>query len=410
MRYYANYKYNGQNINNLGDHIQILTIDYLYSLMGIKKEDIVYIDINDLGTYNGKEVYLPVSMPLVNYSEHGLSGVFSSKIHPVFFGVTTPKQVLLPEEIEYFQKCEPVGCRDEQAYNTMVKYGIKAYLGGCLTVTLPKRTPDPEKQKKVFIVDVPDNFKKFIPDDIAQNAIWDTHIFYNRFDDPTKVAAERYNRYQNEAKLLITGLLHGAVPCAAFGIPVILARDCMSYRFAWLESLLQIYTPESYSSVNWNPEPVNFEEHKKQVRNLFVKRMSGQTAADEIEYVHNFYINREKHEYVNDVFFSIQNFIDTTWTDHNAYYQYAVWGLTHMAEITVDYISERYPNAKLTHVYDINTEKSFRGIKAVHPDNIAGFPDETVFVTTVSAAEPAKNFFNKIGKQQNKYKTLEIIR
>ena len=130
---FANYKYHGRNINNLGDHVQIMTIDYLYAEMGIDLSEIVYIDVNELSVYDGPPVLLPVSLPLVNYCEHGVAGMFSSKITPVFFGLTMPKEEILPEEVDYYRQHQPVGCRDEQAYATMCKYGIDAYLGGCLT-------------------------------------------------------------------------------------------------------------------------------------------------------------------------------------------------------------------------------------------------------------------------------------
>ena len=66
---FANYKYHGRNINNLGDHVQIMTIDYLYAEMGIDLSEIVYIDVNELSVYDGPPVLLPVSLPLVNYCE-----------------------------------------------------------------------------------------------------------------------------------------------------------------------------------------------------------------------------------------------------------------------------------------------------------------------------------------------------
>ena len=410
MIHLANYKYHGKNINNLGDHAQVLTIDYLYSLMGIPRDEIIYIDINDLHSYDGPPVKIPVSLPLINYSEHGVAGMFSDKITPVFFGMTMPKKSLLPEEIEYYKQHEPIGCRDEQAYNTMCKYGISAYLGGCLTVTLPKRKASPETQNKIFIVDVPDHVKKYIPQTIKDNAIWDTHIFYGPLENPTEVAAQRYQKYRDEAKLMITGLLHGAVPCMAFGIPVILARDYMSYRFAWLESVLNIYTEEEYPNINWSPAPVEMENIKQLVRDLFFKRMMDQDASKEMAKIHSIYMNRPKHEYIVDVFITIKQFIDKTWIDKEKEYEYAVWGLTQMAEITIDYISECYPNAKLTHVYDKRPGLCLRGISAISPDNIVNYPNETVFVTTVGAAEVAEDYFKQIGKPDNLYNILKIIR
>lgn len=407
---YANYKYHGQNINNLGDHAQIMTIDYLYSLMGIPADEIIYVDIHDLSTYDGPQVYLPVSLPLINYSENGIAGMFSKKITPIFFGLTMPKQTLLPAEVTYYKKYEPIGCRDEQAYLTLKKYGIKAYLGGCLTVSLPKRKANVEKQNKVFIVDIPKGLKEYIPDEIMNQAVRGTHIYYDYVKDPTKLARERYQQYQEEAKLVITGLLHASVPCMAYGIPVILARDYLSYRFAWLESLLPIYTKEDYEHIDWNPTPVELENHKKLVQTLFIKRMSGQNAAREIEQIHGFYMNRKRGKYVVDVFLTLQQFIDDVWKDHNAPYEYAVWGLTQMAEITVDYVTQNYPNAKLTHVYDKQEGLTLNGFPAISPENIKRYPNETVFVTTVSAAETAEKFFKQIGKPSHLYKTLEIIR
>lgn len=409
-RRFANYKYHGQHINNLGDHAQVLTIDFLYSQMGVSKGEIIYIDINDLHTYDGPPVFLPVSLPLINYREHGVAGTFSEKITPIFFGLTMPKDTLLPEEVEYYKQHEPVGCRDEKTYDTMVKYNISAYLGGCLTVTLPKREEHPETQNKVFIVDPPEKLKEYLPREIKETAIWDTHIFYDCIEDPKSVAAERYKKYRDEAKLVITGLLHGSIPCMAYGIPVILARDYLSYRFAWVEALLPIYTTEDYAKIDWSPQPVELEEHKRFIKALFEKRMRGENASEEISYVHNFYMNRNKKEYLVDVFITLKNFIDETWTDHNGAYEYAVWGLTQMAEITVDYIRSNYPNARLTHVYDIQSGLSLNGFPAIHPENIVDYPNETVFVTTVSAAAAAEAYFTKIRKPKNLYKTLEIIR
>lgn len=407
---FANYKYHGRNINNLGDHIQIMTIDYLYGEMGIESNEIIYIDVNELRTYDGPPVLLPVSLPLVNYCEHGVAGMFSSKITPVFFGLTMPKTHLLPEEVEYYKKHEPVGCRDEQAYNTMKRYGIEAYLGGCLTVTLPKRSENLEKQNKIFIVDVPPKMKQHIPAEISENAIWDTHIYLDYMEDPTRKARMQYTKYREEASLIITGLLHAAVPCMAYGIPVILGRDILSYRFGWLEALLPIYTEKDYKNINWKPEAVHMEQQKALVKSLFKKRMLRQNAYNEISQVHAFYMHRNHEPYVNDVFIEIQQFIDKTWLDHEAPYEYAVWGLTQMAELTVNYVSSHYPNAKLSHVYDKRSGLMLYGIHAISPDHIKQYPEETVFVTTVSAAEYADNFFKKIGKDKLKYKTLRIIR
>jgi len=407
---FANYKYAGKNINNLGDHVQILTVDYLYQMMGIHVKDIVYIDKDDLQAYDGEPVRLPVSMPLIDYKEHGIAGMFSAQINPVFLGLTMVKDELLPEEIDYLKPHEPVGCRDERTFNTVTSYSISAYLGGCLTVTLPERKNCPEKQNKVFIIDPTKGVEDFIPKSIAENAVRGTHLFYEKIENPTQKAAERYKMYSDEARLVITSLLHCSVPCMAMGIPVILTKDIVSYRFGWLEALLKIHTPPEYADIDWNPPSVKYDSHKELVTMLFQKRMNGEDASAEISQIHNFYMNRERKEYVVDAFLEIQIFIDNTWVDYEKEYNYAVWGLTQMADVTVSYISRRYPNAKLAHVYDLQENLTFRGISARSPKNIALFPNETVFVTTVSASSKAKQFFEEINKPKHLFCILEVIK
>ena len=52
---FANYYFKGKSMNNIGDNMQILAIDYIYQQMGVQ-DDIVYIDKNDLPTYEGEYV------------------------------------------------------------------------------------------------------------------------------------------------------------------------------------------------------------------------------------------------------------------------------------------------------------------------------------------------------------------
>jgi hypothetical protein len=407
---FANYSYFGKNLNNLGDHVQILTIDYLYQqCMGISSQDIVYINKDNLEFYDGEPVLLPVSMPLIEYREHGIANMFSDKITPVFFGLTMAKDELLPEEVDYLKRYEPIGCRDERTYNILVNYGVSAYLNGCLTITLPMRKSCPTKQNKVFIIDPTRGIKNYIPDWLAKDAIWDTHLFSSYLENPTQTAKERYKQYSDEARLIITSLLHCSVPCMAMGIPVILGKDIVSYRFGWLEALLKIYTPSEYTMINWNPAPIEYEFHKELVKDLFFKRMYEQDFSLHIKKIHNFYMNRVRKEYIVDAFMTIQDFIDKTWLDFEKKYVYAVWGLTQMSTMTISYISKRYPNAKLMHAYDIRTGLKIYGISTLHPENIALYPDETVFVTTVSAADSAKKFFEKINKPTHMYNILEVI-
>ncbi len=174
---FANYQFEAHEKNNLGDNMQIIAIDYIYEKMGIDPEDIVYIDKNSLSSYEGEYVILPVNMPLIDYQPNGICGWFSNKIIPVFFGLTLVKDTLLPNEVMYYKKYEPIGCRDERTLETLRKYGIESYLNGCITVTLPLRKLNPQKQNKVFIVDVSDKLLKYIPSKIKEDAEYLTHLY-----------------------------------------------------------------------------------------------------------------------------------------------------------------------------------------------------------------------------------------
>lgn len=400
---YANLILKGKNMNNLGDQIQILAVDYLYGKMGISKDEIVYINKECLSIYDGEPVYLPVSMPLVDYKEAGLAGTFSDRITPIFLGLILAKEFLNDEEADYLRKYEPIGCRDERTYNTLCRYNIKAYLGGCLSVLLPRRNVDLDSAKKRFFIDINKNFQKYIPDKMLKDAVFDTHLFYGNIGEPRIKAIERYQQYYNEASLVVTSLLHAAVPCMAMGIPVILVRDHVSYRFAWLEALLDIYTPETYTHINWSPSPVECEMHKKRLTKMLANRLRGNNNLDEIDSIHRFYMNRAKNSYVDDTFLPIKRYLEQFWKDKNAEYRYSIWGLTQTAEMTVHYINENYSNAKLCHVYDSAHKYRLGGIVAQTPDNIKEYPEEIVLVTAISANDSAKKFFQSIGRPEESY-------
>lgn len=407
---FANYKFNGASMNNIGDNMQIIAVDYLYSQMGINKEDIVYIDKNDLPTYNGEYVILPVNMPLIDYRPGGICGWFSPKIIPAFLGLTLAKDTLLKEEVEYYKRFEPIGCRDERTMQTLRAYGIMAYLNGCITAALPKREIN-EKQNKIFIVDVSDKLMEYIPEEIKKEAVYVTHFYPGNLPDPKKVMQETYDRYKNEAKLVITSLLHCSSPCMAAGIPVVLAKEKCSYRMGWLDKLIPIYTENNFKDINWDPKPVEYEEHKKKILEVAIARLNELYGKYHLQCeLSDFYENRSRCEYVVDAFESLKNYIDTNWCDYGKEYRYAVWGLTQMSELTHSYIQKKYPNAKLCHVYDKYKTVDFHGILSQSPENIKEFADETIFVTTTAATKEAKALFEQIGKPITTAAFVDIIK
>ena len=407
---YANYRFNASAVNNLGDQMQIIAIDNIYRQMGINLKDVVYIDMQELGTYQGEYVVLPYTMPLVDYREGGLSGRFSPYIIPVFLGISMIKEKLLPEEIEYLRKYEPIGCRDELTLNLMRRYHISCYLHGCVTVTLPKREKEPVNPK-VYIVDVNEKYLEQIPSDILKNAQFRTHMRNDILDDPKKEAIRQYKEYINNAGLVVTSLLHCSVPCMAAGIPVILLKEKVPYRMAWLEKLLPIYTEETIESIMWNPEPIGNMDHFKRVQEITIARLKDaydrNAALCDLSW---FYEERQKCDYINDSCESLKCFIDENWKDFQKEYRYSIWGLTQISEWLIDYIEEKYPHARLCHIYDTYRKVKLHGLSSEHPQKIVDFPMETVFVTMFGGELYAKKFFAEIGRPDGTFAIQRVMR
>lgn len=390
---YANYKYNGKYLNNLGDHIQILAIDNLYANMGINKDELVYINMEDLATYNGARVKLPVAFPLLRYNENGIAGMFSDKIEPVFIALTIAKWFLEKEEVTYLKRYEPIGCRDEHTYQLLCKYEIDAYLNGCLTITLPQRQITPN-QNKIYCIDIPEKLKDKLPTNVRENAIFLSNIVDGPLDNATKFASHRYQEYQDNASLIITSLLHISSPCTAYGIPIILARDLISYRFSWLDKLLPIYSENDYDTIDWNPKSIDVEKIRKIVTELYVRRMEGNDFFALKGQVSEYYLDRKKSEYFNEHFIKIRAYIDEKFLDKNESIEYSIWGITQVAEMIKKYMDENYCNSKLANVYDKITGKSFKGVLA--KNILEAKNDEVIFVTSEGAIKQA----NILGKDK----------
>ncbi|MCR5487750.1 MAG: polysaccharide pyruvyl transferase family protein [Lachnospiraceae bacterium] len=410
---YANYQLDEYGAQYIGDYIQIIAIDELYKKMGISLDEVVYIPIGELGSYNGEYVILPVTLPLVNYVEGGICNRFSDHIIPVFLGLTMVKDFLSKEEVNYLREFEPIGCRDEYALVTCRKYGIKSFLFGCTTITFSKRICnetdiDPEK---IYIVDVVSEMTEFIPEFIRQNAVYRSHLL-NETGLPAKEAA-RYllDDYKRNSKLVITSLLHCAIPCTAMGIPVVLLVNSISYRFGWVEKLLPIYTKDKIDLIDWNPKPLDIEKHKFRVYST-AEMMLRQSYDYYSKYLNIswFYENRMKSCYVNDAVDYAREFIEKNWVDLDAEYEYAFWGMTQISEWIHNFVMERFPKAKLIAIYDSYRKVSFKGIESKKPDNIQLLKGtEYIFVTTMNATIPAKKLFDQLNRDDSRVVYLKPL-
>ena len=399
---FANLRHTGREFCNLGDQLQLLAVDQIYKRMGIAESDLFYIDKNELLNYQGENIVLPINMPLADIYD---ISELSPNITPVFLGLSMRRSYLAVNEINYLKRFEPIGCRDYKTYSVMRAHGIASYIGGCVTVTFPLRNTQMPSDSKVYIVDASEKLMTYIPMSIRENASFLSHkvrVSLERQQDMKKLAWERYELYKQTASLVITPLLHCALPCLAAGIPVVFAKDVLSYRFGFCDKIAKIYDENEYPDINWTPESVYFENLKELVYKVVSNRLNDTLCENDIMKLHNFYADFNRKDYPIDSWPGIQQYLSTHWLDHSYPYEYSIWGLCELGVETVQYIKREYPNAILKHIYDKYRRKTFENIQSCPPTEMIN-NKETVLVMIPSAHDEAKKVCESIGKTENIY-------
>ena len=114
---------------NIGDDIQTLAAINFLRKKGITEYS--FIDREKLSDYDGE----PVTLIMNGWFIHKIKKFPpSDKITPVFISVHICHEKLISNNINYFKKYEPIGCRDEATIKKFKKYNINAYFTGCLTL------------------------------------------------------------------------------------------------------------------------------------------------------------------------------------------------------------------------------------------------------------------------------------
>lgn len=249
---------------NLGDNAQSIAIRNVYRHFGVRDDQMISINRDLLPRYNGEKAVLI------------MNGVFfkptfpiPDRITPIFVGFHA-SEAAITEQVEFLKRHQPIGCRDEWTTSRLKSLGIEAFTTGCLTLTLPKRDQKPKVEKLLIVYGsgagrLPMAAFKAIPDHLLASA----DLIYHRLphvkfpltatmtDEAEQYEQALFDRYCNDATLVLTPLHHVAAPCMAFGIPVVICREQNDARFSTLETLTPIYTPEQIPQINWNPEPVD---------------------------------------------------------------------------------------------------------------------------------------------------------
>lgn len=409
---------------NIGDFIEIIAIDNLYKYMNLQSSDIKRLDFYDLENYQGPPVILPINFRLiVDYPQWNIQR-WSSRIIPVFIGVSLVSVNLSEELKKTLKKYEPIGCRDEATYQLLRSYGIWAYLNACITLTLPSEAKLPQNGK-IFLIDVPEKAKKYIPKDFYNKIEFLDHEFFGKMHEVwgtsyKEFTAKRLEKYKKEASLIITSRYHATISGLALGIPVITILENYHDKFGVLENLNPIYDSSNLDSINWTPKVIHYEDIKtlmlETAKNhilwkyhMVTGQGGGQTDAAEcikqMDKITHIFLNKSKRKRVEQslVFsdYAIA-YIKANWK-YNQRKKVAIWGLSQTALNLIEFIHINYQNIEIVEIYD--TFKAGKSVmifdreydlKSPNIENLNN--DYFIFVASNSASKIAKTLFQKMNR------------
>lgn len=409
---------------NIGEPLQYLTVANFYKQMGVAACDIVNLNIDEVINYKGdEELLLPIISPIANFTINDIIAI-SPKIKPVFLATYLHTMTYLNDidkllsntfNYNYLLKHSPIGCRDEATYNYFEKYKIPAYVNGCLTVTLPKINN--LKGKSVILADAPKELLPYIPHKyISSDTLTATQQFLvsqsvlNNYDKLFEIAKVQYKFYIDNAKLLITSRLHVALPCAAFGIPVVLAKNVIDTRFSFLEKYFPVYDRTMYSKIDWNPKPLDLESQKAVIANHAISRINHafQSADIQNQLTAGFVNAKKSFDYIHPHKSTHNNsalalsYIKNNWKNNDI--EYALWGVSDTtAEFWKETIKLAYPKAKLIAIFDKQFGKTIFNIKTKPPIELLQMPNLFIFVCAVGAVNEALALFEQHNIHTERY-------
>jgi hypothetical protein len=272
---------------NLGDHIQIISGLHLLSRLGV--EPTRYIDRdNEIRSVPGlTEEDGPVGILLNGwFKSNRAEWPPHPNLVPLMLGfhirLFQCPELMSSASVEFFRLHQPIGCRDVYTENLLRSHGIEAFTTNCLSLTFSRRIEYPTTQTEVFVASRDERLKDYIPQSIEPYTFVNHYSGSSDFAANMRRAEELLEAYRSRAKLMITTLLHCALPAIAMGIPVVVFYPINNEaghasdreRFSSLEGLVHVYRLEEIESVNWNPEPIDVSEIKLRILDLLYEKVA----------------------------------------------------------------------------------------------------------------------------------------
>lgn len=151
----------------------------------------------------------------------------SDAIEPIFHGFCVGRrEITYGLWPRYLRRFQPIGCRDTGSVARLARRGIAADWAGCLTHAMGSRLEpvSAEARRGVYLVDLPEEAERFVPQAILDRAERLTHQIPEdiRLDPIARLArvAAIMDKLRH-AELVLTRRLHVALPCVGFRTPVV---------------------------------------------------------------------------------------------------------------------------------------------------------------------------------------------
>jgi len=170
----------------------------------------------------------------------------------------------------------PPGVRDRATHEFFISLGIESTITNCLSLTLPRH--DPPRTGGVVLADVPRRVEAALPADVSEGARRVTH----RCQEPSHAARFRMARSLLDqyalARLVVTTRLHAALPCLAFGTPVVFLRagsaNFEPARLSALEGILPTYAVDGVTSIDFSAAAPNVAPIARACRAFVASRLA----------------------------------------------------------------------------------------------------------------------------------------
>lgn len=218
---------------NLGDDIQTYAaerflpqIDYIIDR---EKMDAFHTDDGSevAVILNGWYLYMHINWPPSPFIRPFLVSMHFDTYYSWLAGERITKNYVFEDYGgEWLKRNGAVGCRDYETVKLLGQFGIPAYFSGCLTLTL-EPYQNVNKHGKICLVDVSENVSGFVESHSTVGTLKLTHVIRPEthiWEKRREAVKDRLKLYQG-ASLVVTSRLHAALPCLAFGVPVLYIKE-----------------------------------------------------------------------------------------------------------------------------------------------------------------------------------------